>query len=141
MKLNISNNTLHIILAVVVGIIIGYYSKNQAIENSGFNADSKLYLHGYKIDLPEEIADCKDVRDKFPGDYFLGVRDSVTKIITFSYFDPAEDFTPVKPRDYQLDCYNDSVILYDGNRRVGIAMWSDSSKYSPIEDLILEDNQ
>lgn len=50
-------------------------------------------------------------------------------------------FIPDKPimRDYQIETFNDSIIVYDGERKVGTANWSEQ-KYSPIEDVLLMDN-
>lgn len=45
----------------------------------------------------------------------------------------------VNVRDYQLETYNDSIVIYDGNRKVGTAAWSEKD-HSEIECIILEDN-
>jgi len=43
----------------------------------------------------------------------------------------------VNPRDYQIECFNDSTVLFDGERRVGVAFY----KNSPIDQIINHDNE
>ncbi len=47
---------------------------------------------------------------------------------------------PNKPklRDYQLDVYNDTIYMFDGNKRIGMFTYTDSSE---IGKIILNDNQ
>lgn len=46
----------------------------------------------------------------------------------------------INARDYQIETFNDSIVIYDGNRKVGVARWNDKDNHSEIEDIILEDN-
>lgn len=46
----------------------------------------------------------------------------------------------IKPRDYQIDIYNDTIWLYDRDRFVGKVV-VDRKNYSPLDTLINFDNQ
>jgi len=41
-------------------------------------------------------------------------------------------------RDYQIECDDDSMVIYDGNKKIGVIDYADDSKLS---NLILKDNQ
>ncbi len=43
---------------------------------------------------------------------------------------------PVQARDYQIEVNNDSLYLFDGERKVGATVWGNS----PLDSLILTDN-
>lgn len=40
-------------------------------------------------------------------------------------------------RSYQVQCTMDSMIIYDGHKKIGTVMYGDSSRFS---NLILKDN-
>ncbi len=43
----------------------------------------------------------------------------------------------VNPRSYQIQCTQDSIYIYDGEKRIGTVDYDDSSNFS---NLILNDN-
>lgn len=43
-------------------------------------------------------------------------------------------------KDYQIELTNDSIMVFDGDRKVGTALWGDKDNHSEIEDIFLEDN-
>jgi len=61
-------------------------------------------------------------------------------ILFAALFSCNEAETPIKVQqkcshDYQIDVYDDSLWLFDGNRIV------DSGRYSQLEEMIIKDNE
>lgn len=44
----------------------------------------------------------------------------------------------VQPRDYQIELTNDSLIIYDGSRRVGATKWEETP--TALDSIFLNDN-
>jgi len=47
----------------------------------------------------------------------------------------------VDARDYQIDIVEDSLLLFDGNRFVGAVPFHYDTLVSPIDSLIMKDNE
>lgn len=64
----------------------------------------------------------------------------IVKIVIDEVLKPyAKHISPIcNLRDYQLDVYNDTIYLYDGEDSIGKFFYEDSSE---LGKLILKDNQ
>ena len=114
-------------------IFLAYNAGKQYVIEKYFYHGSQEFLNGNRIDLPEEISEIKDLNDSEP-DYFTGVRDSAKSIIHIEFDN--KDYSDYY-HEYQLDVDQDSIYLYDKQRRIGSVPFGCNPS---IDSLILKDN-
>lgn len=115
----------------VIGSMCYIAGQMSMSKKSHFNRNTQELLHGYKLDLPEDISNCKDLNDSEP-DYLTCVRDSVNKIIYLKY-DPTE-YSKIY-HEYQIEFDNDSITLFDLERLIGKVPYQRTA----LDTLIMSD--
>jgi hypothetical protein len=101
-----------LVFSFAVVITIVYKEGQLSVSEKYFTKHSAEYLNGNKLDIPEEISQCKDLNDSEP-DYMTCVRDSAKNIIHLAY--DTVDYAKYY-HEYQFDIDQDSITLYDKSR-------------------------
>lgn len=74
----------------------------------------------------------------------LTIKSIAFAVITFSLVVGIIALTPNKPsyrRDYQIEVTQDKMEVWDGDRLVGELPFYDTSNITPLDNLIILDNQ